>query len=168
MANYWKVVLRSIEDVSNPKWRPFDHTRALWSSLQNDESMKDVAVVVECGSHQMECSNFDVVEGGGTKARIGKTLYIPKGGETIRFRVLKRHKIQKDALIGEAEVVVPRVAGVRLVRRGKDRGMLLVEITDAVPPPNPINCKINPRPARRPPAAACLCGCWKPCLAGCL
>ncbi|CAK0815831.1 unnamed protein product [Prorocentrum cordatum] len=138
--------------------RPREKTRALLGSLKGDDRLKDVVVVAECGPHRRETAAFDVAE---ATAAIGRTLFVPKGGNTLRFSVVKRHRLQKDALIGEAEeVAAPKHAGLRLVRRGKERGTLFVQITESLhsdpkgsAPPNPVAVARAPRAPARP------CGC---------
>ncbi|CAK0815830.1 unnamed protein product [Prorocentrum cordatum] len=155
-----RIVVKSVEDLGEASWRPLDKTHA--GAAGQPQGRRPPEGRGRCGRvrppQERETAAFDVAE---ATAAIGRTLFVPKGGNTLRFSVVKRHRLQKDALIGEAEeVAAPKHAGLRLVRRGKERGTLFVQITESLhsdpkgsAPPNPVAVARAPRAPARP------CGC---------
>jgi len=135
MAGSWRVALEAVQDLDNPKYRVGDLAR-----LMRAEDMKIKNVVFELGpagksdAAVQVTKPFHVDETG--CANIDQVVFVqkPSRGNPVLIRAVKPHRLQKDALIGEAEVFQPRGRQrLELKRSGKARGVVHVNVTDGIP-----------------------------------
>uniref|UniRef100_A0A7S0FQW0 peptidylprolyl isomerase n=1 Tax=Pyrodinium bahamense TaxID=73915 RepID=A0A7S0FQW0_9DINO len=138
MASSWRVVLEAVEGLGNPSYRVGDFARAL---AHEDVKVRNAVLELSLpgrGEAPQLSRPFDVDDQG--SAKINQVLFVqkPTNGQAVLLRVVKPHRVQKDALIGEVEV--QQASGrqrLPLSRRGKPRGFLQVNITDGIPAPPP-------------------------------
>mmetsp|Transcript_16513 Transcript_16513/g.57822 ORF Transcript_16513/g.57822 Transcript_16513/m.57822 type:complete len:335 (-) Transcript_16513:63-1067(-) len=139
MAGRWRVLIEGVEDLSNPRYRIGDAFRhAKLAVTGDDDALKDIFVELGSGAEVQKTNVFGVPSSGTAKCGYVFFLKSPPPGQALVFRVLKAHKIQKDALFGEAFVNGPvGRQKLALTRHDKPRGFLLVEVRDALQePPN--------------------------------
>lgn len=135
MAGRWRVLVDELRDLSTPKYRIGDGLRHLKHTIADDDDViKDVVVEIGFDEQFQVTKSFGVPADGNVK--LGAVLFVkaPPAGRPLTFRVLKSHRIQKDALIGEAQVKT--TAGkqkLTLTRNEKPRGYLFVEVSDGLP-----------------------------------
>uniref|UniRef100_A0A7S1WVI8 peptidylprolyl isomerase n=1 Tax=Alexandrium catenella TaxID=2925 RepID=A0A7S1WVI8_ALECA len=149
MAGSWRVVVEEARELDAPAYRAGDLARGL---MKEDVKIKNAVVQLSLSGKgdpppSQITKPFDVDESG--CAKIEQVLFVPRpsGGQTVLIRVVKPHKVQKDALIGEVEVQKPSgKVRLPLTRGGKTRGYLLVSITDGIPVPPP---QLPPQPGGR-------------------
>lgn len=135
----WRVALESVECLDRPQYRVGDVAKRAVNSVQKTNSkIKNIIVeltspVSASGKSRTQVSRpFDVDNEGSGKVGQALLMPVPLKGKPLVCRVLMRHSVQADALIGEASV--SEAAGkinLELVRKGKPRGTLLVDVTAA-------------------------------------
>jgi len=131
------VRIDELQELSNPKWRPGDKLRHVKHALAHDEEMiRDVVVEIGHSDEYEVTKSFGVPADGNVK--LGEVLFVrpPPKNRLLTIRVLKSHRIQKDALIGEVQVgLTTGKERHMLVRSDKPRGYVVLEVTDGLPPP---------------------------------
>jgi len=141
--------VEGVENLTNPEHRVGDTARWALSSIKQDgESVKDLYVEVTNG-HETQGSTkpFSVPKSGTKLFDDRKSDFVffiesPPNGQALMFRVYRKHKHQKDALVGVAYVTRPvGKQKLPLKREGwlhkeADRGLLLVEVREALKPRN--------------------------------
>mmetsp|Transcript_95534 Transcript_95534/g.221610 ORF Transcript_95534/g.221610 Transcript_95534/m.221610 type:complete len:343 (+) Transcript_95534:44-1072(+) len=134
MADSWRVQVEGVRDLETPKFRVGELARMV---VHEDVKVKNAVVEVRLTGtsreHPQVTRPFDVDESG--CAKIDQVFFVkkPAAGQAVLFRVVKPHRVQKDAVIGEAEVHQARgKQRVELTRRGKPRGYLMVAISHGI------------------------------------
>jgi len=169
MAGRCRVLVDELRDLANPKYRIGDKIRQLKHSIaDDDEQIRDIVVEVGHDDNFQATKSFGLPADGHVK--LGSVLFVkapPKGILTVR--VLKSHRIQKDALIGEAQVrSAPGKQTLTLMRKEQPRGELVIEVSDGLPgsvssaagaavlPSAAIKRDSDPAPAPAPKPAGCM------------
>lgn len=161
MSAKWKCKVETAIDLQRPSRRAFDRLRECViktsatapSGDSDDESesvdsadesaasyepayVKNVIIEIQHRNEVWQTKCFNVV-GKGVQ-RVDQTFTIPKPapGAALQVRALKLHRVQSNALIGEAEIKqVNGAVTVTLKRKGKPKGAVSIYITDPNPPP---------------------------------
>lgn len=137
MAGTWRVAIDAIEDLGNSRYRMGDLTKKLVSTVKRSDEqpeMKHVIIEACVGDNVQRSRAFDVQDT--ESVRVDQVLFVQKPAPSQRLvlRVVKAHKVQKDALIGEAEVkAASGPMRLELERGKKARGTLVVSVTEGIP-----------------------------------
>uniref|UniRef100_A0A7S4VFY3 peptidylprolyl isomerase n=1 Tax=Alexandrium monilatum TaxID=311494 RepID=A0A7S4VFY3_9DINO len=141
MAGSWRVVVQAVRDLDRPAYRAGDFARTI---IHEDVKIKNAVVEVGLWGRgsvppAQVTKPFNVDERG--CAKVDQVLFVPRPStsQSVLIRVVKPHRVQKDALIGEVEV--HQASGkqrLQLTRHGKPRGYVTVSISDGIPVPPPV------------------------------
>lgn len=152
----WRITFDSSISLRRPERRAFDRLRecvlrttATEPQAAGDESgsdeesgdsgdnapptfLRNVVLEAQVGKEYWQTTPFNVMGGGVQRVNETFNLPPPRRGEGIIVRAIKRHAYQKDALIGEAKILEPTngVQRVTLMRKGKDRGVVRLDLVD--------------------------------------
>lgn len=135
MTGRTRVLIEGLEDISNPSYRPGDKLRTLKHQVAgDDEIIKDVVVEVGYDDHVQATNPFGIDSDGKVKLNSAFFVKTPPKGKPLTFKVIKEHRIQKDALIGTAELkgTTEGKRRLQLMRHEKPRGWIIVEVSDGI------------------------------------
>lgn len=146
MDNRWRVQIEGVEDLANPVTRFGDTARWIAHTVkQDDDVLNDLHIEVTNGRESQVTEKPFGVPKSGTKNFDDRknefTFFVeaPRPPEALTFRVLKRHKLQSDALVGEASVARPGGRQTLTLKRESktgrtEKGFIMVEVREALQP----------------------------------
>eukprot|EP00434_Breviolum_minutum_P010557 symbB.v1.2.009313.t1/scaffold585.1/size314277/3 len=144
MAGTWRVLVESLHDLGTASYRVGDHLKLIGHSLQggdgNDPHLRNLVVEVKSGNKTMRTPPFSAAVGQSDIITLNEVLFVshPPLREGATLRVLKLHKHQSDALVGEATITQPKGAMVlKLMRKGTPQGIAMVTVTTGLPQMKP-------------------------------
>ncbi|CAE8585302.1 unnamed protein product [Polarella glacialis] len=148
MAGAWRVNIKSLSHLQRASWRPGDGLRKVKHSLISDGAdadFRNLVVEIKFLSSYHLCPSvfkaartraFHVPENGNEKLVLNEVLFIPepRRGEGVVVSIIKLHKHQSDALLGEA--VVYHSTGhqtLDLTRKDAFAGQISLSVTSGLP-----------------------------------
>ncbi|CAK9107776.1 unnamed protein product [Durusdinium trenchii] len=167
MAGTWRVLIESLHDLGSASYRVGDHLKLLGHAVHhdgNDPHLRNLVVEVKSGNKTMLATQIDthlpppgrrrtppfsVPEGQGDLITLNEVLFVPQPPhrEGAVLRILKLHRHQSDALLGEANIAQPKGSmALKLQRKGAPQGVAMVTVTTGLP-----SAKGKASPAVPPP-----------------
>ncbi|CAE8590573.1 unnamed protein product [Polarella glacialis] len=141
MAGTWRVNIESLSNLQRASWRPGDGMRKVKHSLISDGADADlrnlvVEVSVLSSKKVARTRAFHVPENGNENLVLNEVLFIPepRHGEGVVVSIIKLHKHQSDALVGEAVVYHPTGhQTLDLTRKATFAGQISLSMTSGLP-----------------------------------
>eukprot|EP00933_Yihiella_yeosuensis_P026567 TRINITY_DN2062_c2_g1_i1.p1 TRINITY_DN2062_c2_g1~~TRINITY_DN2062_c2_g1_i1.p1 ORF type:complete len:279 (-),score=56.61 TRINITY_DN2062_c2_g1_i1:163-957(-) len=153
MAGTWRVVIETLDKLQRPQYRAGDKLRKLGHKITSDGAdaeLRNLYIEVASGKKVIRTRAFHVPEGCQDQLMLNAVIFVPEPprGEQMVVRVLKMHKLQADALLGEA-TFDRRIQHhkLSLLRGGKESGQISLSVSSGLP-------SALKAPATAPPAKA--------------
>jgi len=136
----WRIAIDGIEDVRRPSMRMADVMKRLDVRKQSLPELTNLVIKFNLRTHNWKTRSFDILKDGSTTLRKEEVLFVkrPVAGETLRIAVVKKHSVEKDALVGEgsldaASFVQGRRMCVSISRNGQSAGVIFLNLSPSLP-----------------------------------